>query len=144
MRGGRRLAARMASSRGHAGAEGLLRESSEELCTGCRTLASFLRQLGASRPRARLAMADLAELAGRLKPNGRRVSRSPLSDVLELEGLALAFASAALAWRSLAQAGVAAEDVVSARAERCETLAARVGLAASAAAAGALAPARGG
>ena len=42
-----------------------------------------------------------AEKAGRLKPNGRLRSRSPLSSVVELEGLHLAVLGKAAGWRLL-------------------------------------------
>jgi hypothetical protein len=43
----------------------------------------------------------LAEKAGRLKPNGYVVSRSPLSDVLELETLRAAVEGKAAGWQLL-------------------------------------------
>ncbi|MFK0045944.1 hypothetical protein ACIQU4_17825 [Streptomyces sp. NPDC090741] len=52
--------------------------------------------------RNRIALGWLAEKAGRLKLNGRLVSRSPLSDVLELEAMRLGVEGKACAWRSLA------------------------------------------
>lgn len=126
-RGGRDLARRMAAGGGHRGADDLLRRAADELDEGRRALTSFLRQLGASRPRVREAAVGLAERMGRLKPNGRVRSRSPLSDLYELEGLATVLGAAALGWRALERAGVAAPEVVGARAEACEALAAEVG-----------------
>ncbi|MFJ6940218.1 hypothetical protein [Streptomyces sp. NPDC101132] len=43
----------------------------------------------------------LAEKAGRAKPNGRLVARSPLSDVLELEAMLLGVQGKLALWRSL-------------------------------------------
>ncbi|MCX5232559.1 hypothetical protein ABZY16_07775 [Streptomyces sp. NPDC006553] len=51
--------------------------------------------------RHRIALGRLAEKAGRLKLNGRVLSRSPLSDVLELEAMRLGVEGKACAWRSL-------------------------------------------
>ncbi|MFE7595635.1 hypothetical protein [Streptomyces sp. NPDC057494] len=51
--------------------------------------------------RSRIALGRLAEKAGRLKLNGRLFSRSPLSDVLELEAMRLGVEGKACAWRSL-------------------------------------------
>ncbi|MFD8411609.1 hypothetical protein ACFV2Q_07555 [Streptomyces sp. NPDC059650] len=50
---------------------------------------------------ARAALGRFAEMAGRLKLNGHLVSRSPLSDVMELELLRLGVEGKAAAWRSL-------------------------------------------
>ena len=46
-------------------------------------------------------MAWGAEKLGRLKPNGRLRGYSPLSRVIELEGLAIGIAGKARMWRSL-------------------------------------------
>jgi hypothetical protein len=43
----------------------------------------------------------VAEKAARLKLNGRLLSRSPLSDLVELEGLRLAVEGKAAGWRTL-------------------------------------------
>lgn len=45
--------------------------------------------------------ARVAEKVGRLKPNQRIVRRSPLSDVVELEGLVMAVHGKSLGWRIL-------------------------------------------
>ncbi|MFD7630592.1 hypothetical protein ACFV7Q_32000 [Streptomyces sp. NPDC059851] len=50
---------------------------------------------------ARSALGRIGEMAGRLKLNGRLVTRSPLSDVLELEAMRLGVEGKAAAWRSL-------------------------------------------
>ncbi|WP_329286684.1 hypothetical protein [Streptomyces sp. NBC_00691] len=51
--------------------------------------------------RRRVALGRLAEKAGRFKLNGRVLSRSPLSDVVELEAMRLGVEGKACAWRSL-------------------------------------------
>ncbi|MFJ3977335.1 hypothetical protein [Streptomyces sp. NPDC090021] len=51
--------------------------------------------------RTRAALGRLAEKVGRLKLNGRTVSRSPLSDVLELEAMRLGVEGKAACWRTL-------------------------------------------
>ena len=53
------------------------------------------------RKQTRLFMARLTELATRLKPNGRLVGYSPLSRVLELEGLTIGITGKLELWRSL-------------------------------------------
>ncbi|MEU2391801.1 hypothetical protein [Streptomyces sp. NPDC007369] len=50
---------------------------------------------------ARAVLGRVGEMAGRLKLNGRLVSRSPLSDVMELEVMRLGVEGKAAAWRSL-------------------------------------------
>lgn len=51
--------------------------------------------------RAKVSLGWLAEKAGRLKPNGRLLARSPLSDILELEMMRLGVEGKASCWRSL-------------------------------------------
>ena len=46
-------------------------------------------RLGVRQKKARLAIAAVTEMAGRLKPNGRLIGYSPLSRVVELEGLTI-------------------------------------------------------
>ncbi|WP_139209759.1 hypothetical protein [Microlunatus flavus] len=48
---------------------------------------AVMRRLGVSSSPVQVAGTRLTERLGRLKPNGRLVRRSPLSDVVELEGL---------------------------------------------------------
>lgn len=65
------------------------------------SLLQLMSQLGIARTRYKEPLALLAERAGRLKPNGHLRSRSPLSSVVELEGMALGVAGKASAWRTL-------------------------------------------
>ncbi|WP_327686169.1 hypothetical protein [Streptomyces sp. NBC_00467] len=46
-----------------------------------------MADLDVSTDHPKAALGRLAEQAGRLKPNGHLFSRSPLSDILELEAL---------------------------------------------------------
>ncbi|MFG2983372.1 hypothetical protein ACGFYQ_19335 [Streptomyces sp. NPDC048258] len=64
-------------------------------------LRALMTELGIPAMRSRMALGWLAEKAGRLKLNGRIVSRSPLSDVLELEAMRLGVEGKASCWRSL-------------------------------------------
>ncbi|MFK0255077.1 hypothetical protein [Streptomyces sp. NPDC090445] len=57
----------------------------------------------------RAVLGRIGERAGRLKPNGRLVSRSPLSDVMELEAMRIGVEGKAAAWRSLQ--AIASTDV---------------------------------
>ncbi|MGE5746741.1 MAG: hypothetical protein ACM33U_05735 [Solirubrobacterales bacterium] len=65
------------------------------------TLLEVMRRAGVRRTRIRLVFARLTELATRLKPNGRLFGYSPLSRVLELEGLTMGITGKLELWRSL-------------------------------------------
>lgn len=99
--GGVRLAYRTARSHGDddTGREmaGLARQIAEDR----RSLMRIMSDLGVPLRRERIALGALAELAGRLKTNGRALRRSPLSDVLELEAMRLGVEGKAACWRTL-------------------------------------------
>jgi hypothetical protein len=65
------------------------------------SLIQIMTDLGVSTDRSKVALGWLAEKAGRLKPNGHLFSRSPLSDVLELESMLLGVRGKAACWRTL-------------------------------------------
>ncbi len=60
-----------------------------------------MSDLDVSTDHPKVALGWLAEKAGRLKPNGHLFSRSPLSDVLELESMLLGVQGKASCWRTL-------------------------------------------
>jgi hypothetical protein len=99
--GGAELARRMAGAqRGSSGDRDLARlarEISEDLAA----LRDIMAALGIPVRRYKAAAGWLGEKAGRLKPNGRLVSRSPLSSVLELEMMRLGVEGKASGWRTL-------------------------------------------
>lgn len=64
-------------------------------------LERILNSVGARTRRWRQAGAILGERLSRLKPNGKLFSYSPLSRVLELEGLILGVSGKLQLWRSL-------------------------------------------
>ncbi|WP_049768490.1 hypothetical protein [Anaeromyxobacter sp. Fw109-5] len=66
-------------------------------------LKDLLRALGGSRSALKEAAVVLGEYAGRLKPNGRLLSYSPLSRVWELEGLLAGSESRRGMWNALAR-----------------------------------------
>ena len=66
------------------------------------TLVEVMRALDVGEDRLKTAAARVGERIGRLKPNGNLISYSPLSRVVELEGLALGVHGKAALWRSLA------------------------------------------
>jgi hypothetical protein len=64
-------------------------------------LISMMTALGVQIQRYKVFLGWMAEKAGRLKLNGRLISRSPLSDVVELEGLRLGVEGKDACWRGL-------------------------------------------
>src|SRR4051794_40559667 len=106
---GRELARRSASSnRGRerygAPTELLAGEIEEDRVS----LLEVMDALGVRVDRAKVAAAWSAEKLGRLKPNGRLLSYSPLSRLIELEGLTLGITGKLSLWEALSE--VAAED----------------------------------
>ena len=77
----------------------LAREIDEDRATQLR----IMRDLGISPSQPRILAGRIAETIGRLKPNGTVLQRSPLSDVVELEGLRVAVAGKAAGWEVLVQ-----------------------------------------
>jgi hypothetical protein len=65
------------------------------------TLRQLMDRLGVERSRVKPAGAWLGEKLGRLKLNGRLRGYSPLSRLVELEGLCAGIAGKAMLWRSL-------------------------------------------
>ncbi|WP_063771112.1 hypothetical protein [Streptacidiphilus neutrinimicus] len=65
------------------------------------TLVNLMRAAGVAPQRGKAAAGWLAEKAGRLKFNGRLLSRSPLSDVWELELMRLGVEGKTSCWRTL-------------------------------------------
>jgi predicted DNA-binding ribbon-helix-helix protein len=68
-----------------------------------RVLRGVMERLGVREKRTRLALAWLGEKGMRVKPNGRLVGYSPLSRVLELEGLVMGITGKLELWRSLGE-----------------------------------------
>jgi hypothetical protein len=64
-------------------------------------LREVMNKAGVRRKQLRLVVARLTEVASRLKRNGRLVGYSPLSRVLELEGLTMGITGKLELWRSL-------------------------------------------
>jgi hypothetical protein len=122
MRSGQELAERVGGRERDPRLTGLMERASAELRHQQALAVAFLRQLGASPPRLRLAIGTVAERVGRLKPNGRLLRASPLAPVFELEMLEAMLQSAAGFWRALEAAGVADDELVAARAGAAEEL----------------------
>lgn len=90
-----------ASNRGDDEFGEALAEVCEEIEADRETLEALMERLGVRRDPIKPAAARLGERLGRLKPNGRLRGYSPLSRVVELEGLALGIAGKRQLWRAL-------------------------------------------
>jgi hypothetical protein len=84
-------------------------------------LLRLMAELGVRPSRTKNALAWVAEKAGRLKLNGRIVRASPLSRLVELEGLVLGVTGKQAMWAALEQAGLRPSSVdLAALRERAE------------------------
>jgi hypothetical protein len=77
----------------------------EEIEEDRRTLERVTDRLGVRRSRVKPALALVLERLGRLKLNGRVTAYSPLSRVVELEGLMLGVTGKLGLWRALERLG---------------------------------------
>ena len=98
---GRELVKRMLGRSETGASRPALEEARRELEAAEREIERILGRIGTRPSRVKRGAAWAAEKAGRLKLNGRLVSRSPLSPVQELEGLAAILQLMALAFRAL-------------------------------------------
>lgn len=97
--GGLELARRAARSHGRDRAA--LREIADQIAADREELRTIMITLGVPVRRYKEAAGWAMEKVGRLKLNGRILSRSPLSDVLEIEALLLVVEGKAAGWRLL-------------------------------------------
>jgi hypothetical protein len=91
------------SNRGTPSGE-FLEQLHHEIVEDRRTLLAVVRALGVDVSPAKPALAWMAEKAGRLKLNGRLRGYSPLSRLIELEGLETGVAAKRSLWQSLSRA----------------------------------------
>jgi hypothetical protein len=75
-----------------------------EIAEDRHALERMMSRLGVAPSAIKSAMGSAAELVGRLKSNGRIVRRSPVTPVVELEGLAAGIVTKRNLWRTLRQA----------------------------------------
>jgi hypothetical protein len=99
-----------------------LRRVRAEIEADRKTLEGVLTRLEVSRSRVKPYAAWLVERLGRLKPNGHLRDYSPLSRILELEGLRMGIIGKAELWRTLSGLGLDGRagvhfDALAARAE---------------------------
>jgi hypothetical protein len=100
----RELARRTSSGATNSETQSVARDLVAHLTRSERELERLLGDVGARPSRVKRALAAAAEKGGRLKLNGHIATRSPLSDLVELEGLTVLLEYEAGLWRSLAHA----------------------------------------
>ena len=120
---GRELSKRAAGENRGTPLGDFLEQLHAEIVEDRRTLLDVMEALDVGEDRVKTIAARAGERIGRLKPNGNLLSYSPLSRVVELEGLCLGVHGKRSLWRSLQELDderLAAFDFVAleARAER--------------------------
>jgi len=103
---GTRLARRVASTVSHDHVSNDLSDVATEIAADLATLERFMGELGTAPNGVKDATARVGERLGRLKLNGRFRTRSPLSDVVELETLVVGITGKQALWLSLRSATV--------------------------------------
>lgn len=98
---GTELAQRAAGARRGTTAGEVILRIAGEIAEDRRALLEIMTALDVPVQRYKVCAGWLAEKAGRVKPNGRLVSRAPLSDLVELEAMRLGIEGKAAAWRAL-------------------------------------------
>jgi hypothetical protein len=86
----------------------VLERVSKEIEEDRETLQRLMKDLGVRRDHPKVTVAWVAEKFGRLKPNGRLLTYSPLSRLIELESLSLGITGKVSLWEALRE--VADED----------------------------------
>jgi hypothetical protein len=95
------LARRMAKSHTGPGSDGALQRLTAEISQDKSELLRIMAVLGVPTQAYKVYAAWIGEKAGRLKFNGHLRSRSPLSNLVELEMLRLGVEGKAAGWRTL-------------------------------------------
>ncbi len=80
---------------------GVLADLASQIDDDKATLVGLMRQLGLPRRVYKVMGGAAAELVGRLKPNGRLRERSPLTDLVEVDGLVMGIRGKQTLWRNL-------------------------------------------
>lgn len=104
---GTELAGRVASENEESEFAKPLAELAVEIGRDREELLAIMRELDVQVDHVKLAVGWTGEKLARLKPNGRVFSYSPLSRLLELEGLAAGIRGKRALWRALRAASVA-------------------------------------
>jgi hypothetical protein len=98
---GLELAKRLAGALHDTPAATELKRLADDITEERQSLIAMTRKLGFPVRRYKIYGAWLGEKAGRAKPNGRLIRRSPLSDVVELEAMRLGVIGKSAAWQTL-------------------------------------------
>ncbi|MEU6982550.1 hypothetical protein ABZ946_03890 [Streptomyces sp. NPDC046324] len=98
---GVRLIRRIVDGQRHTGAGQALDAVARQIEEDQRSLRGIMRDLDVPVKPLREIVGRIGEKMGRLKLNGRLLSRSPLSDVVELEAMLLGVEGKAACWRAL-------------------------------------------
>jgi hypothetical protein len=98
---GRELARRSAASNRGSALGKFLADVAREIDEDRDALLTLMGELGVGTDRIKVLGGWAAEKLGRLKPNGRLFSYSPLSRMVELEGLALGVRGKLALWQAL-------------------------------------------
>ena len=96
---------RVASGHSDAHTREVVGRLGEQTAEDKRELEQLMRLVGTSPPLLKGLVTRVGETVARFKPNLRLVSRSPLSDLLELEALTLAVTGKELGWKALLDLG---------------------------------------
>lgn len=99
--GGVELARRVADAQRGSEHGPELARVADEIAADRDTLLSIMGRLGVPVRQYKVYLGWVAEKAGRLKSNGTVFRRSPLSSVVELEGLAIGIRGKIAGWRTL-------------------------------------------
>jgi hypothetical protein len=100
---GRDLFRRTAASQRDRPYAGELADLSTEVEEDLQSLQAIMRSVRVSPDLLQGLVLRVGERVGRLKPNGSLLGRSPLSDLIEIEGLLDAVRAKAAGWQALAQ-----------------------------------------
>src|SRR3954447_3748584 len=100
---GRELAKRALSNNRGTEFEATLEWLLEQILQDCEGPLGIMRAVGAPEDHLKKLAAFAVERVGRLKPNNSLLSYSPLSRMVELEGLVLGVTGKLAGWRSLQQ-----------------------------------------
>jgi len=98
---GEELARRAARGRERSGAGAVLEELAAAASRDRAALLAIMTRTRTPVRHYKVLAARAAERVGRLKPNGRALTRSPLSDLIEVEGLRVTLEATAACWRTL-------------------------------------------
>ncbi len=104
---GVKLSRRMASHQSEPANRAVLTRLSYEIAEDRETLIALMRQLDVKVQTHRVVAGWVGERLGRLKLNGTLLTRSPLSDLLELEAMRLGVEGKRCLWRILQRVATA-------------------------------------